>query len=389
VHKLPSVDFLCGLPRHLMLNGRFTALGWICFDGIELMLIRTESERYLHQDMMRFIGAAAIVVAHFSEWVSWKGHRLPSFFVGGLGQMVDIFFVISGVVMFDLYHRRIAYLPFMRKRFARIAPLHYATLLAFAMKRPLAALLGVPYHDGTLVDPGCIIPNLTFTHAFALCRSLSFNTPSWSISAEFGAYALLPLALITARPSRGILIPLGLICVLTALSWRTELWFYWNYNMGVLRALPAFFFGCWLANHRDVLRRIPQPRMLFWAFLAVYPLLAYVYPSWTIFLCYVIAASAVAADDRPSDYLVHVAGLGRLSFSIYMLHLLIGSVLVDNLALKVLHLHDTTLLVFAVFTGFLLIPISMASLFWFEQPMRQLLLPGKQKLGANLPVTAP
>ena len=84
-------------------------------------------------------------------------------------------------------------------------------------------------------------------HAFGLTHALSWNTPSWSVSAEWFAYLVLftPIVLLLRRVSLGWLFPLG------ALLWAALL-FGCPYFLGTsiylttsgfLRITPEFFCG--------------------------------------------------------------------------------------------------------------------------------------------------
>ena len=114
---------------------------------------------------------------------------------------VDFFFMLSGFVIWLNYVDRlraqgIAGIPvFLRRRLARIYPLHFAMLCCAMLfvagnwltgrgipaGYPLAEL---PYHL-------LLIQNWGFT------EHLSWNDPAWSISCEFAAYLLFPLLVLT------------------------------------------------------------------------------------------------------------------------------------------------------------------------------------------------
>lgn len=164
---------------------------------MKLRLWAPESDRYLNLDALRFVAAAAVVIYHYGALLAWRPNFRPlDLAFGGLPVAVDLFFVISGMIMFEVYGRRLtswsAYGTFLRRRFARLAPLHYATLLFFIVAVALGAALGVSTGDARIFDARCIAPNILFLQAFDTCQSLTFNKPSWSISAEMAMYVALP-----------------------------------------------------------------------------------------------------------------------------------------------------------------------------------------------------
>jgi len=137
---------------------------------------------------LRFFAAAAIVLHHTQEiWVP-TGFWLPFL----LDQAVAFFFVLSGFILTYVHPAlptRIERRRFWLARFARIWPAH-AT--AFALLFVL------------LVDPGGVftgaaragvaLVNLALLQAWIPVESINFsyNSPSWSISTEFGFYVLFP-----------------------------------------------------------------------------------------------------------------------------------------------------------------------------------------------------
>ncbi len=109
---------------------------------------------------------------------------------------VDFFFLLSGFVIWLTWNDRIrlggmASVPrFLQKRIARIWPLHLVTLAGAVS---LALLLRATGRD----DPQFVFSELplhvVLLQNWGFTRHLAWNDPSWSISAELGAYLLFPL----------------------------------------------------------------------------------------------------------------------------------------------------------------------------------------------------
>lgn len=115
---------------------------------------------------------------------------------------VDFFFVLSGFVIALSWRSRIeqrgwAAVPgFLKRRFARVWPLHAVVLTGGAVMA--AALWATGRH---LPDdfPFAELPlHYLLIQNWGLTRSLSWNDPAWSISAEFAAYLLFPLLVLAA-----------------------------------------------------------------------------------------------------------------------------------------------------------------------------------------------
>ena len=111
---------------------------------------------------------------------------------------VDLFFVLSGFVIWLTYGDRLAEggwrtaPPFFRRRIARIYPLHIVVL---ALTAGLALSLQAAGRPNADQFPWPLLPlNMALMHNWGFTGRLAWNDPSWSISAEWAAYLLLPLA---------------------------------------------------------------------------------------------------------------------------------------------------------------------------------------------------
>lgn len=134
---------------------------------------------------------------------------------------VDFFFLLSGFVL-ALRHGeglrtggRAAFMPFLRRRVARIWPLH-AAMLGFAL---LLVLLLRASGRTTQDFPIAALPaHLLLVQAWGFADPLSWNDPAWSISCEMAAYLLFPLwALAIDWRRRPFLAPLATLVALLAL----------------------------------------------------------------------------------------------------------------------------------------------------------------------------
>jgi len=166
-------------------------------------------------------GLAAILVAVF-HFEMTTGRFVPAgttMFFEKSYLMVDLFFVLSGFIMLHVYGRAFdgglkkgELRHFLVARFARTYPLHLFTLLLLVVIVRYLTNWGNP--PILLEQPRDILPNVFLLQSFGVCPIYNWNIPSWSISAEWGAYLVFPfLALWISRQRKGatILLTLGVV----------------------------------------------------------------------------------------------------------------------------------------------------------------------------------
>lgn len=170
---------------------------------------------------------------------------------------VDLFFVLSGFVIWHNYADRIragggaAARLFLWRRFARIWPLHAAILFAYMAFAAVLVLSGREtgnYPFAELPLHLVLIQNWGFTDL------LTWNHPAWSISTEFAAYLVFPLVVLAVPLHRLsarslVLVAIGLIAALHlkfALAGFEKLGEFIP-RMGLWRCLMGFLLGNVLA----------------------------------------------------------------------------------------------------------------------------------------------
>jgi len=176
-------------------------------------------DKFLYLESLRGI-AALFVVMHHSSPISYSSILGNNpFFVNG-DFLVDFFFVLSGFVIAYSYSDRItdgtSISRFTKKRFFRLYPLHFLTLLLFVLIAFIQHIGSSRYGIG---DPTSSSPdnlrsffsNLFLIHSVTE-NELTFNGPSWSISVEFILYVY--FGLITLFFNRRTVI---VICIVTIL----------------------------------------------------------------------------------------------------------------------------------------------------------------------------
>jgi len=286
---------------------------------------------------IRGVAALYVLVLHLNMVTTSAnlGDYVPLIFRGYIG--VDLFFVLSGFIISHVYAGRFerfsleAYGHFMWHRFARIYPVHVAVLAAFALMVAGTGVLGVTLNQPEswrFVD----LPfHLTLLHAWGFLETATWNAPAWSISAEWFAYLLFPVAAALARPVRSAAIGVfaaGLILALMAALFRGLGWDLdaaWVGAPAMARVLFQFLIGCLLYR---VYLAVGAPALK-WdiaglAALAAFAVTATYFADDFVLLAFVtifvLSAPLSAGPLRAFLASRPMVLLGEISYSIYMIH---------------------------------------------------------------------
>ncbi len=306
---------------------------------------------------LRFLAAAWVVFYHFKEFFRGTPLEHSNFTTYGfLG--VDFFFVLSGFVLAHVYlpkirQGRFEYWNFLVRRVGRVYPLHVLTLVFTLAVAVIAAKTGVTY---TVWDLGAwmalpkgeilrgLFTHVTLIHAWGSTDGLLFNLPSWSISAEWFAYLLLPVFVLVMRPLLGrpllllgaslaLLVALDAVMLIGA---KVEL-LRATWNLGALRITPSFAIGIALYRfgERYSLGAKAALPAFFAAFAALVATIALGAPFSVIVL--LLAAIVFLCSDaerhgglRPLQHAFPVL-LGEVSYSVYLWHFPLGVLAFDTL----------------------------------------------------------
>jgi peptidoglycan/LPS O-acetylase OafA/YrhL len=151
---------------------------------------------------LRIVAALWVFAHHISPHVL---PRLPFLEVfeplisrGGLG--VDLFFILSGFILSYNYVAKLGtrFQPrravrFIRLRLARVYPVHFVTLVTSAVLVLIASALNASYQAQSENTVLTFVENLFLIQAW-FGQPYSWNGVAWSVSAEWFAYLLFPLA---------------------------------------------------------------------------------------------------------------------------------------------------------------------------------------------------
>ncbi len=357
--------------------------------------------RYRVLDTYRFLAASGVVFyhfeGHFAPFLPAHAMRLERF-----QAFVDFFFVLSGFVLMHTYGRHplgwVQHREFLWKRFARLYPLHLATILLCCLQGGIVLGFGIKVRDPSFFDPRLLPSNLLLVHAWGVNDHPGLNAPSWSLSAEAFVYLLFPLlVLLLRRLGSGVAVVLALAAWTGTVLLRDR--FGWGdaalatYDFGNLRALPSFLVGmatCSLVEQLPV-RRIAwaYPHALFATILALMLLGA---PTEAILVLFPVLVGLVALAERGGADTILASPacvtLGHASLAIYLTHSFLQIVSVT--VVRKLGLTSPFGLVCVAVVFFVaIVASSVLSYFCFEGPARRALLRRRPFVGAKPPQAAP
>jgi peptidoglycan/LPS O-acetylase OafA/YrhL len=182
---------------------------------------------------LRGLAAAAVLLYHYD---------VPGFSRGFLA--VDVFFVLSGFVLVHVYNKNIQWHSFFWARAARTLPIHITTT---ALVYLISILLG---GSVSLID---------LLEGIIGWRLL--NTPAWSLTVEWTAYLLFPIALpLAKRIGSRVVLLIGIIGYAIGLMLHCDLnWLWFN-----PRGLGAFTIGVgmYLAGWRPIRSKILDNKLV-------------------------------------------------------------------------------------------------------------------------------
>jgi peptidoglycan/LPS O-acetylase OafA/YrhL len=337
---------------------------------------------------LRAFAALWVVAYHYRHVFAVT---LPGFppLLGERGYLgVDIFFVLSGFILSYNYGGRLssgaAYRSFLVNRIARLYPLHLATLVACMALVAVASAVGFTVnHPQYYVYDYHLLLQLLLLHAWGFEHTLSWNIPSWSISAEFFAYLLFPIFYWTAsrlkRPlplMLGAVISIGgMIAVLRNLGHAS---LHVSMEHTLIRVSSEFLAGCLVYRLYEIRRSLPTGSTLLYLVL-LFAVFVVAVSAWSdplmpyaaCLLVYVLARGSGPA--LRAFTLAPVVWLGRVSYSIYLTHLMLISMLLRLTPLETLQaMGPLARLAVLGLHGAVLIAVAASSYHLVEVPGRRI-----------------
>jgi peptidoglycan/LPS O-acetylase OafA/YrhL len=306
--------------------------------------------RYEALDSLRGVCACFVVLFHL------RPHLGPTAVINHLAivrnadQFVDFFFVLSGFVIAASYGAKLkagfSLRAYMILRLGRIYPLHLVMLLAFVGLETGMLLLDFPGMGGRERFTGLrslpyLAANLLLVQIFVPGAPASWNGPSWSIAAEIWTYALtaIGLSLLKQRfrlvlAAIVILVPLGYFLLdAGAMAGPGRLLFrcLFGFSIGMLAFdLHAYWsggIGRAGATLAEAAALLASAAAIIWFGAGPFPFVSPFLFGLTILV--------LAREEGAASNLLMRAPmrcLGRWSYSIYMVHFLILTLVFSGFA---------------------------------------------------------
>jgi peptidoglycan/LPS O-acetylase OafA/YrhL len=292
---------------------------------------RPAGGRILELESVRGVAAFLVVLFHVPAW-DFDLYHQP--IIRNAYLMVDLFFVLSGFVIYNAYGTRLDsgrdILRFQFLRFGRLYPVHLLFLLVylaielakyFAQTRlHIVSANSTPFKENSaqaFAEQLLLVQAIGPTH-----NSLSFNGPAWSISVEF--YTYLIFAAVVWATGRAKHFVFGALLV-------TAMWLLFGVaNFGfneLLRCVTGFFLGTLTAALcKDSPVRL-HPFYSLAAFVALIALLALHTGIGVNVTLYLASAALVLSITLSRDGWFRrvlnwpvLTWLGTISYSLYMSH---------------------------------------------------------------------
>lgn len=260
---------------------------------------------------------------------------------------VDLFFLLSGFVIFLSYHASLtknfphSIGKFYWNRFTRIYPLHIVMLGGYLL---LFAAYTFLSNSGTAPSRytwTSFFQSMFLVHMWIGNNELTWNVPSWSISSEWFVYLFFPLMAFGLRKIRGG-VPVHLLTIIASAVLLHLIYVASGIEslgsgvarMALIRTLLEFLMGVLVGslyvNHKDFLEKSRGAALAgFLALCVLYvgtglPDHTLIPLAFALLIAYlsVTTSWATAALSRPT--LVY---LGEISYSTYMVHYLVYDLL--------------------------------------------------------------
>lgn len=297
------------------------------------------TRHYWSLTSLRGIAAWWVVLYHFREALG----DVPALLQAVLDQgflAVDLFFVLSGFVIYANYHHLFERITaramgeFMLRRFARIYPLHFCILLLYLANPIAITLFSTAGTPGDRYSPGYFVASLFLVQNWGFLDGPRWNIPAWSISTELGAYLLFPLmALVLRRVASTLMRVLGIVvsCVVIAWVYRTqgaesigdEI-----ASLGLFRCVTEFAIGVLiggLLRSGAITSGAQVPCLAGSLLLAILGVTAGWPDYFWIPVAFALLVAALVASPRSDRWLSArlAVYLGEISYSTYLVHYLV------------------------------------------------------------------
>lgn len=308
--------------------------------------------KILSFEALRGLLALWVVIGHVIKHAGYNPEELGPFkLLASPGLAVDCFIILSGFVIFMLLDsQRTSYAQFITRRFFRLAPLYFVLCVISVMTLDwqTSVISGQTWQSSAVINDQAIhrdtkqylfqhlIAHATMLHGAIADKILPHSEyaivgQAWSISVEWQFYLIAPALffLISTRKWRGLGCVLLMICLARALNYGAE---------GFLINQAGYFLigiACYFAWKQSDLTHATDFRLVeIFALMGI--MAAYFMTTRSVSLIIWTAAFTMALAEKhklPTRLLAMFTNvaklpllqwLGKISYSVYMVHMLIA-----------------------------------------------------------------
>jgi peptidoglycan/LPS O-acetylase OafA/YrhL len=286
-------------------------------------------------ESIRGLAALLVVIHHVPDWNA-SIHDVQ--FIRNCYLLVDLFFVLSGFVIYNAYADKLQSFPqlvrFQFLRFGRLYPIHLLFLLVFvaieASKYFAQAKFGLAMpNTSPFKESGwsALIEQIFLVQALGPTgNALTFNSAAWSISVEFYTYLVFGLTVLFAGRIKHVFFLLFVCLSVTLLITKSTFG-----STDLVRCIAGFFIGCLAAMIcKRLTTRLPSAVSAA-IFLALIAFLALRrngdFSSLTYVTTAVLTAMLILSLTASQGGWLHsllklkfLTWLGTISYSVYMSH---------------------------------------------------------------------
>ena len=289
------------------------------------------------------MAALFVLLLHYNQSVGGYNFLEIAPFISFGHTGVDVFFILSGYILSYVYWQKLSNFSwkgvwnFFVLRFSRIYPAHIVALTFVVALYLLAKFIfEYSFNDPQNWVPEDLIYSITMTHGWGVTGIGLWNAPSWSVSSEWMAYLIFPFGFpILMRLGKALWIAICII-LLVSIWWvygaeGNDLSFSFTTSVVIFRILSEF----WLGSIVFLLAGHTRPRISYDVLVIGILLLFATAPiiglaDYELIMLVPLLIIALHKCKGPvaslfsSDFLVF---LGRISYSIYIIHFPVNIVL--------------------------------------------------------------
>lgn len=344
-------------------------------------------------ESIRGLAALLLVLYHIPRW----NQSFDITIIRNGYLMVDLFFVLSGFVIYTAYSTEIEsrkdLLRFQFLRFGRLYPVHLFFFFVFLLielakyfaqlKFGISSPNSQPFRENNLT---ALIQQIFLVQAIGPTgNETTFNGPAWSISVEFYTYLVFGLVVLYAARFKNGIFAAAFVASLLLLISKNAFGF-----DNLLRCYTGFFLGCIIA-YATIESKFSLPGYIsLLAFVLVVLFLALKLDrKYDIGIFFLAAFLIFALVSSGSGFLKAILNLrvltwlGTISYSVYMSHMTVEwtanqalrvflkrpEVYIDGISVPTLSFFETTVAYIFIVATILL--VSAAVYNYLEKPLRE------------------